>query len=112
MAHQEDILRGSGLSRRKENNFKNQKHRNIMKTETETYNVDWFINFYEAIPEDRWCTNTLHYEEKSCAMGHLAKWFQCNSVLNAINHLFISYLGCLVPMVNDYRQVEVEFNQP
>lgn len=34
------------------------------------YNVDFFINKFEAIPEDLWCTGLYTKGEKHCAVGH------------------------------------------
>lgn len=31
-----------------------------------------YISFFEVIPEERWCTGSLHYGGRSCALGHLA----------------------------------------
>jgi hypothetical protein len=36
------------------------------------YNVDYFINFFKAIPEDKWCINFFEDEYgRRCANGHL-----------------------------------------
>lgn len=86
-----------------------------MKTETEIYDVDWFIRFYEAIPEDRWTANRLHDGDRSCAMGHLCKLLDKMPKMNddhigSINSLFVLYLGSVPPAINDGRIDE--FTQP
>lgn len=35
-----------------------------------TYSVDYFIEKFEAIPEDKWCVGSLHSNGRSCALGH------------------------------------------
>lgn len=34
------------------------------------YDVDYFIQKFEAIPEDLWCMGTLTLGDKHCALGH------------------------------------------
>lgn len=83
-----------------------------MKTETEIYDVDWFIRFYEAIPEDKWTAHRLHDGDRSCAMGHLCKLLDGmqHCPIDAINSLFVLHLGSVPPAINDDRVGE--FNQP
>lgn len=33
--------------------------------------LQWLIDFYEKIPEDKWTTEKYHYKDKYCALGHL-----------------------------------------
>src|ERR1700761_3943756 len=35
------------------------------------YSAKYFINKYEAIPEEKWTTGSLHSGQQSCALGHL-----------------------------------------
>lgn len=35
------------------------------------YDVDFFIDFFTAIPEDRWCTLWFTDGDKHCAAGHV-----------------------------------------
>lgn len=36
------------------------------------YDIDFFIKFYEEIPENQWCTNQQQNEKgQRCAVGHL-----------------------------------------
>ena len=37
------------------------------------YNADYFIKFFEAIPDRKWCCNTYHDGAKHCAEGHLGR---------------------------------------
>lgn len=34
------------------------------------YDIDYFIRKFEAIPEEKWCTNQFHNGNQSCALGH------------------------------------------
>ena len=34
------------------------------------YDLDYFIDKFEAIPEERWCTNTYLNGKQSCVLGH------------------------------------------
>lgn len=34
------------------------------------YDVDYFINKFESIPEDEWYEGAYQYNEKHCALGH------------------------------------------
>jgi hypothetical protein len=34
------------------------------------YDVDYFTNKFEAIPEESWCTGTYNFGDKRCAYGH------------------------------------------
>lgn len=36
----------------------------------ENYTCDWFINFFKAIPNDRWRTDALGDAATHCALGH------------------------------------------
>lgn len=36
-----------------------------------TYDVDYFIKKFEAIPDGRWCTNDFERDGACCAYGHL-----------------------------------------
>lgn len=42
----------------------------------ENYTVDWFINFFGAIPEDKWISNGDLWDGWStrCAVGHCLKY--------------------------------------
>lgn len=36
--------------------------------------IDYYISFYQAIPDDRWCTGVFITDEGSCcALGHLGE---------------------------------------
>lgn len=34
------------------------------------YDVSYFISFFEAIPEDKWCVDELFDGDTACALGH------------------------------------------
>lgn len=38
--------------------------------ETGTYDVNWFIKKFEAIPEDKWVVGVFQEGDKCCAQGH------------------------------------------
>jgi hypothetical protein len=35
-----------------------------------TYTRDYFIAKFEAIPEDKWCTDSYEFQGRHCALGH------------------------------------------
>lgn len=43
------------------------------------YNVDYFIDKFEAIPKDNWCTDLFNFAGASCALGH------CGAKENALD---------------------------
>lgn len=48
------------------------------------YNVDFFINKFEAIPEDRWCVHTVTDEYgRHCAWGHLESYLGDSFLLSS-----------------------------
>lgn len=63
------------------------------------YDVDYFINKFEAIPEDRWCMNEFRIGSAKCANGHcgLTDEFQVTVESLALREMFlklpIHYLG-------------------
>ena len=66
-----------------------------------TYNADYFIAKFEAIPEEKWTTLTYHEGDKSCALGHCGRTIGgCTQESRALGDLFEKH-GLWVPDVND-----------
>ena len=69
------------------------------------YGVDYFIEFFSNIPEDKWCTNTYSDEKGShCAYGHCGMEHGFRPMphkARALNDLFMVYLGVGADVVND-----------
>lgn len=45
------------------------------------YNIQYFIDKFEAIPEENWCTGTLKDGNRLCAFGH------CNMEILDMPHI-------------------------
>lgn len=72
----------------------------------EKHDIDYFIKFYEEIPEDEWTTGVYHTKDgkKHCALGHCdtytdspvssRKAFDLNQITTGVHRPF-------VPFVND-----------
>lgn len=74
-----------------------------------------FIDFYSAIPEDKWCTDTNTVEGRRCAYGHLylgQEELKNRETIRAADRLTDHFIkiACLVSEVNDGG--EVRFPQP
>lgn len=37
---------------------------------TPNYDIDYFINFFTAIPDEKWCAGALELDGRHCALGH------------------------------------------
>lgn len=76
------------------------------------YSVDYFINKFESIPDERWTTmNLIDSEGRSCAMGHCGARPKGNTTPESESLRFLMYsLGLGVFAVNDGR--DGRFNQP
>lgn len=55
------------------------------------YTVDYFIEKFEAIPEELWCIGTFQIGEKCCAFGHCggtehigANTVECNELIKVL----------------------------
>lgn len=65
----------------------------------ELITIDDFIEFYEAIPEDKWCTKRLLSTNGSrCAIGHLGRY---TPNAQRLMELFSTGLETTVTYVND-----------
>lgn len=83
------------------------------------YDVDYFIDKFEHIPEDLWCTKNFKSEGKCCALGHCG--YQGNEFSSAgfiattegqsLVHVFCQY-GLLPTEVNDGRDPRYEQPTP
>lgn len=64
--------------------------------------VDYFINKFEAIPDELWTTNQYHDNGKSCAMGHCGatERMQRTEESAAFEALFVRRL-LNIPCIND-----------
>ena len=79
-----------------------------------TYDIDYFINKFEDIPEDKWCNE--YYvdpkdETKRCALGHCGclEFKDANPEADALGDIFVKR-GYSVFYVND-GMIE-EYSQP
>lgn len=74
-----------------------------------------FIEFFEAIPEEKWCTRSFANGDKCCAHGHLGSSNdQFSTDSKNLHELFIAHFrGQLGPMsVNDGSDNAKQFPQP
>lgn len=65
-----------------------------------------FIDFFEAIPEDRWCVNLLNDGDgRSCALGHLGvrHCFDFNWTASIFEDLFNYYLQEKSANINNFN---------
>ena len=69
------------------------------------YNVDYFIEKFEAIPEDEWTKCKFKIGNKCCALGHCgAEKFSDipkKKMAKDLENLFIKYLKQRVYKIND-----------
>ena len=72
-----------------------------------TYNVDHYINKFEKIAENKWCTGELKNEQgQSCALGHCSDRIpffgkEEGSERSQLHALVIQELGIVVAKLND-----------
>jgi hypothetical protein len=80
------------------------------------YNVDYFINKFEAIPEDQWCTGTFvdPYNGSHCALGHCGvnknsntNWPQESLDLMKLLHNYVN-----VTSINDGKDFKYQQETP
>lgn len=76
-----------------------------------TYDVDYFIEKFEAIPEESWCTEEFEKDGACCAFGHCGTR-DFKSTIEAIElaHLFSNLDDIYVVCVNDGS--EPMYSQP
>lgn len=74
------------------------------------YSVDYFLNFFSSIPEEKWMTGNWHNQDKTkfCALGHLGGSAEKGHTRQAEDLSFI--MGCSVAEINDgnndfYQQI-------
>lgn len=66
------------------------------------YNIDFFINKFEAIPENLWCTGLYSHGEKRCAIGHCGGNSSVNSMeADFLNDMVRINLNLFIANVND-----------
>lgn len=76
-----------------------------------TYDVDYFIAKFEAIPDERWCVYDYRNGPQRCARGHCGQTsFRDTPESTALGELFDNNIGDGPSMVND-GNVE-EYQQP
>lgn len=81
-----------------------------------TYDVQYFIDKFEAIPEEKWCTGVSGGKGVTCAFGHCAydvatgtiqsDWIDRQGALIKA----LSPLGQLVQRINDGK--DLRYQQP
>jgi hypothetical protein len=52
------------------------------------YTAQYFIDKFEAIPEEEWCTGAISYEGKHCAYGHCGYMHTHTDESSALRGLF------------------------
>lgn len=74
------------------------------------YDCDWFIRFFEAIPEDKWCIGTLTvpgFPSVHCAIGHCGliggnvDCWRDAPLARRLQFIFRRTLHCDVAVIND-----------
>ena len=78
----------------------------IKNDQKEKYNPDYYIEMFEAIPDNKWCERALHKPAygQSCALGHCGGYDTDKAL--ALQGLFCKYTTQAVETVNDTRYVE------
>lgn len=78
----------------------------------ETYDVDFFLKKFEAIPENMWHTHSYSNATKTkfCAFGHCGVTDRGNSMSFSMDVMFYKELKVHVSHVNDGR--EINYPQP
>ncbi len=65
------------------------------------YTVDYFIQKFEAIPEEWWCVTLYTRGEQKCALGHCGVSMKDDTEEGeALSYLFISNFG-MASTIND-----------
>lgn len=79
-------------------------------SEVEIINADYFINFFEKIPEEKWCVGAMFEGGKACAQGHCINHYSgSDNLRQSLLDLFGTY-SLVVIRVNDIQSDE--FPQP
>jgi hypothetical protein len=68
------------------------------------YTVDYFIEKFSAIPDEKWWTGDYENKGRFCALGHCGEKFMRGGMTEesmALGRLFEEYLICAVASVND-----------
>lgn len=67
------------------------------------HNLKSVYEFFDNIPENKWCKNMVHDGEKSCAYGHLIlmEGQPYGKLTREIQNIFWAELGSGIPEVNN-----------
>lgn len=80
-----------------------------------TYDVDYFIEKFEAIPEKLWAIGILEDGDRHCAMGHCGVRHYNTGCFSweamALGNIFITNLGMGIVFINDRSEYSA-FQQP
>lgn len=73
----------------------------VIKPKKTAYSVDYFLKFFDSIPEDKWIVGKWHNEDKTkfCAMGHLGSDSEKGTSQEAFD--LGNILGCNPAAIND-----------
>ena len=63
------------------------------------YTIDYFINKFEAIPKERWCTASLTKDDRCCALGHCGVYNDLDTEYWAIIDEAIALNRLLTPIL-------------
>lgn len=77
------------------------------------YDTQFFINFFEAIPEDKWCVNALRNSAgQCCALGHVTDINNPCSHLHVKRMIFSELLSFKVPEINNGKDPRYQQSTP
>lgn len=80
------------------------------------FDVDFFIRYFERIPEDQWCVGTMENTlGQHCAAGHCGAIDGrdgLGTMAKALNELMHTHTGWGVTIINDFKAFHHHFNQP
>lgn len=78
------------------------------------FEVNYYINKFEAIPEDKWCEGVFNNKDQYCALGHCGanQTKRRNDESDALCDLFNFKLNTFVGRVNDGRDPRFQQDTP
>lgn len=80
-----------------------------MTNQPELFDAEFFIKYFERIPEDQWCAHLYdNYHGQHCALGHCGAHMKrglaiYGTMANALHDLVFKHLGIGVTSINDRR---------
>lgn len=78
---------------------------------TQVYDVDFFINFFELIPYNRWITGSFTEDDKHCAVGHICNNEEYNEEMRfALCKIVKAVWFSHYPLGNDFYALVIPIN--